>query len=251
MINLITNELIKQLSRPRMWISIGVIVFINSIASLFVYMLFDGIQFSFWEYMRISSNLLIVLQVFCLIIAGDIVSSEFSSGTIKLLLIRPVNRMKILFSKYLTVIVIATILTTVHFVFSSILGILWFYDSFFDFSVNVFIVAGAYVLRFLELVVISSFAFTLSVLTRSSSFAIGSTIFLTFSAGTFLLVMNERGMEWGKYLLFANTDLQQYFFGTPPFEGMTFLFSVVVIMVYLIGFGGLAGWFFGRRDVDV
>ncbi|WP_299743083.1 ABC transporter permease [Rossellomorea sp. y25] len=251
MINLITNELIKQLSRPRMWISLGVIVFINTIASLFVYMLFDGIQFSFWEYMRISSNLLIVLQVFCLIIAGDIVSSEFSSGTIKLLLIRPVNRVRVLLSKYLTVIVIATLLTTVHFVFSSILGILWFYDSFFDFSVNVFIVAGAYVLRFLELVVICSFAFTLSVLTRSSSFAIGSTIFLTFSAGTFLLVMNERGMEWGKYLLFANTDLQQYFFGTPPFEGMTFLFSIGVIVVYLIGFGGLAGWFFGRRDVDV
>ncbi|WP_052504472.1 ABC transporter permease [Rossellomorea aquimaris] len=251
MINLITNELIKQLSRPRMWISIGVIVFINSIASLFVYMLFDGIQFSFWEYMRISSNLLIVLQVFCLIIAGDIVSSEFSTGTIKLLLIRPVNRVRILLSKYLTVVVIATLLTTAHFLFSSILGILWFYDSFFDFSLNVFIVAGAYVLRFLELVVICSFAFTLSVLTRSGSFAIGSTIFLTFSAGTFLLVMNERGMEWGKYLLFANTDLQQYFFGTPPFEGMTFLFSVGVIVVYLIGFGGLAGWFFGRRDVDV
>jgi ABC-2 type transport system permease protein len=251
MINLITNELIKQLSRPRMWISLGVIVFINSIASLFVYMLFDGIQFSFWEYMRISSNLLIVLQVFCLIIAGDIVSSEFSSGTIKLLLIRPVNRVKILFSKYLTVIVIATLLATAHFLFSSILGILWFYDSFFEFGVNVFIVAGAYVLRFLELIVICSIAFTLSVLTRSSSFAIGTTIFLTFSSGTFLIVMNERGMEWGRYLLFANTDLQQYFFGTPPFEGMTFLFSVGVIIVYLIGFGGLAGWFFGRRDVDV
>jgi ABC-2 type transport system permease protein len=251
MINLVTNELLKQLSRPRMWISLGIIVFINSIASLFVYMLFEGIQFSFWEYMRISSNLIIVLQVFCLIIAGDIVSNEFSSGTIKLLLIRPVNRVKILLSKYLAVIVIATTLTSAHFLFSAVLGALWFYDSFFEFNVNFFLVAGAYVLRFLELIVICSVAFTLSVLTRSSSFAIGTTLFLTFSAGTLLIVMNERGMEWGRYLLFANTDLQQYFFGTPPFEGMTFMFSVGVIAVYLIGFGGLAGWFFGRRDVDV
>ncbi|WJV30966.1 ABC transporter permease [Rossellomorea sp. AcN35-11] len=198
MINLLTNELIKQMVRPRMWVSLGIIVFINSIASIFVYMLFEGIPFSFWEYMRISSNLIIVLQVFCLIIAGDIVSSEFSSGTIKLLLIRPVNRLKILLSKYVTVIVMATILTTAHFLFSAVLGILWFYDSFFEFNVNFFLVAGAYTLRFLELIVICSMAFTLSAVTRSSSFAIGSTIFLTFSTGTFLIFMNERGMEWGE-----------------------------------------------------
>ncbi|WP_201715991.1 ABC transporter permease [Rossellomorea arthrocnemi] len=251
MINLITNELIKQITRPRMGISLGIIVLIDSIASLFVYLLFDGAQFSFWEYMRISSNLLIVIQIFCLIIAGDIVSSEFSTGTIKLLLIRPISRVNILLSKYITILVIAMVLTAAHFLFSVILGSLWFYDSFFDFNVNFFIVAGAYVLRFIELIVICSIAFTFSVLTRSSSFAIGSTIFLTFSAGTFLILMNERGLEWGRYLFFANTDLQQYFFGTPPFEGMTFWFSVVVILVYLVGFGGLAWWSFGRRDVEV
>jgi ABC-2 type transport system permease protein len=251
MINLITNELIKQISRPRMWISLGVIVLIDSIASLFVYLLFDGVQFSFWEYMRISSNLLIVIQIFCLIIAGDIVSSEFSTGTIKLLLIRPISRVNILLSKYITILVIATVLTASHFLFSAVLGSLWFYDSFFDLNVNFFIVAGAYVLRFVELIVICSIAFTLSVVTRSSSFAIGTTIFLTFSSGTFLILMNERGLEWGKYLLFANTDLQQYFFGTPPFEGMTFWFSVGVIVVYLFGFGGLTWWSFDRRDVDV
>ncbi|MDX8343225.1 ABC transporter permease [Rossellomorea sp. YZS02] len=251
MMNLITNELIKQTSHSRMWISLALIVFVDAIASIFVYLLFDGIQFSFWEYMRISSNLLIIIQLFSLIIAGDIVSSEFSSGTIKLLLIRPIHRVKILLSKYITVLVIATVLTASHFLFSAVLGSLWFYDSFFDLNENFFIVAGAYVLRFIEMLVVCSFAFTFSVVTRSSSFAIGSTIFLTFSGSALLMLMNERGLEWGRYLLFANTDLQQYFFGTPPFEGMTFWFSVVVIAVYLVGFGGLCWWSFGRRDVDV
>ncbi len=249
--NLITNELIKQTSHSRMWISLALIVFVDALASIFVYMLFDGIQFSFWEYMRISSNLLLIIQLFSLIIAGDIVSSEFSSGTIKLLLIRPIHRVKILLSKYITVLVIATVLTASHFLFSAVLGSLWFYDSFFDLNENFFIVAWAYVLRFIEMLVVCSFAFTFSVVTRSSSFAIGSTIFLTFSGSTLLVLMNERGLEWGRYLLFANTDLQQYFFGTPPFEGMTFWFSVGVIGVYLVGFGGLCWWSFGRRDVDV
>jgi ABC-2 type transport system permease protein len=131
MINLVTNETIKQASLTRTWILLGIILFINFIASIFVYMLFDGIQFSFWEFMRISSNLLLAVQLFCLLIAGGIVSNEFSNGTIKLLLIRPVKRSTILFSKYLTVIVWALLLTTAHFLFSSLLGILWFYDSFF------------------------------------------------------------------------------------------------------------------------
>ncbi len=251
MINLITNEYIKQISRPRMWISLGIIVFINSLASIFVYMLFDGIQFSFWEYMRISSNLLLVIQVFCLIIAGDIVSSEFTTGTVKLLLIRPIKRNTILLSKYLTLIVFATILTTAHFLFSALLGILWFYDSFFTLDSSFFIVTGAYVLRFVEMVIMCSFAFVLSVMTRSSSFAIGTTIFITFTANTIFTLLNERGMEWGKFVLFANSDLQQYFFGTPPFEGMSFGFSVVVILFYMFVLGGMAVLFFGRKDIDV
>jgi ABC-2 type transport system permease protein len=109
--------------------------------------------------------------------AGDIVSNELSGGTIKLLLIRPIKRRTILLSKYVTVIMGALLLTTAHFLFSSLLGILWFYNSFFEFTVNFFVVAGAYVLRFIEMILICSLAFTFSVVTRSSSFAIGLTYF--------------------------------------------------------------------------
>jgi ABC-2 type transport system permease protein len=251
MINLVTNETIKQASLTRTWILLGIILFINFIASIFVYMLFDGIQFSFWEFMRISSNLLLAVQLFCLLIAGGIVSNEFSRGTIKLLLIRPVKRSTILLSKYLTVIVWALLLTTAHFLFSSLLGILWFYDSFFEFTVDFFVVAGAYVLRFIEMILICSLAFTLSVITRSSSFAIGLTIFLTFSSNTLMIFLNERDMDWGKYFLLANTDLQQYFFATPPFEGMTFGFSVVVIGIYMAAFCLVSVLLFNKRDVEV
>jgi ABC-2 type transport system permease protein len=251
MINLVTNETIKQASLTRTWILLGIILFINFIASIFVYMLFDGIQFSFWEFMRISSNLLLAVQLFCLLIAGGIVSNEFSSGTIKLLLIRPVKRSTILLSKYLTVIVWALLLTTAHFLFSSLLGILWFYNSFFEITVNFFVVAGAYVLRFVEMILICSLAFTLSVITRSSSFAIGLTLFLTFSSNTLMIFLNERGMDWGKYFLLANTDLQQYFFAAPPFEGMTFGFSIVVIGIYMAAFYLVSVLLFNKRDVEV
>jgi ABC-2 type transport system permease protein len=251
MINLVTNESIKQALLTRTWVSLGIIVFINSLAFFFVYMLFDGMKFSFWEFMRISSNLLLVVQIFCLVIAGDIVSNEFSGGTIKLLLIRPIKRRTILLSKYVTVIVWALLLTTAHFLFSSLLGILWFYDSFFELTVNFFVVVGAYVLRFIEMILTCSLAFTLSVVTRSNAFAIGLTIFLTFSSNTMMILLNERGLEWGKYFLLANTDLQQYFFATPPFEGMTFGFSVVAIGVYMIAFYLVSVLIFYKRDVDV
>ena len=47
-----------------------------------------------------------IVVLLTVIVAAGIVASEFSQGTIKMLLSRPVKRWKILTSKYLTVILI-------------------------------------------------------------------------------------------------------------------------------------------------
>ena len=55
------------------------------------------------------------------IVAAGIVASEFTQGTIKMLLSRPVKRWKILTSKYVTVILFGILLMLVGFIVS-ILG---------------------------------------------------------------------------------------------------------------------------------
>ena len=55
-----------------------------------------------WDGINGSASMVLVITVFTIIIAGDILAGEFSSGTIKLLLIRPANRLKILIAKYIS-----------------------------------------------------------------------------------------------------------------------------------------------------
>jgi ABC-2 type transport system permease protein len=54
---------------------------------------------------------------------------------------------------------------------------------------------------------------------------------------------------WAKYILFANTDLMQYFEGTPMVDGMTLSFSVIMLLVYFFIFQFLAFYVFKKRDV--
>ncbi|MBE3554796.1 MAG: ABC transporter permease, partial [Thermicanus sp.] len=54
---------------------------------------------------------------------------------------------------------------------------------------------------------------------------------------------------WVKYILFANTDLRQYFDGTPLVEGMTLSFSITVLLAYFLIFNLLSWILFMKRDV--
>ncbi|WP_441895000.1 ABC transporter permease [Paenibacillus sp. YAF4_2] len=65
-----------------------------------------------------------------MIIAGDIIAAEFSTGTIKLLLIRPSSRIKILLSKYLAMLLFSMVLLLILFVISFLInGILFGFND--------------------------------------------------------------------------------------------------------------------------
>ena len=66
--------------------------------------------------MLTASGLIILVTLFTVIIAGDMVAGEFTRGTIKLLLIRPASRSKILLSKYVTTLLFAATLLVILFI---------------------------------------------------------------------------------------------------------------------------------------
>jgi ABC-2 type transport system permease protein len=55
--------------------------------------------------------------------------------------------------------------------------------------------------------------------------------------------------SWAKYILFANTDLMQYFEGSPLINGMSLSFSFSVLTIYFLVFHFLAFYIFNKRDV--
>lgn len=205
------------------------------------------------------SSLIDFAGLFMIIIAGGIVASEFNWGTIKLLLIRPITRSKILLSKYITVLLFGFSLLFLLFIFSGILGLVLFglggsepYLLYQDGVVKeqsmILHLINVYSLSSIQNIMLATMAFMISSAFRSSSLAIGLSIFLMFAGGqiTHLIAMKY---DWAKYSLFANTDLFQYFEGTPMLPGMTLTFSVIMLIVYFLIFQIIAFIIFKKRDI--
>ncbi|MGF6953526.1 ABC-2 type transport system permease protein [Neobacillus sp. B4I6] len=213
-----------------------------------------------WDGVNGSANLMIVITIFTIIIAGDSLAGEFSSGTIKLLLIRPANRVKILVSKYISFLLFSMLLLLTLFVLSvAVNGILYGF-GYMDLPLISMNAEGqivernmvlnlwkTYMLGGVSTVMYVTMGFMISSAFQSSAMAIGFSIGALF-AGNIVLEALQR-FDWSKYLLFANTDLTQYLTGRPFQEGMTLSFSIGVLAVYFLVFNLISWLLFTRRDV--
>lgn len=217
-------------------------------------------EYAIWSFVQDASSLIQLAGLFTIIVAAGIVASEFNWGTIKLLLIRPTSRAKILLAKYTTVISFAVIMLTLLFAVSTLVGWILFgmpeqatpYLNYFDGKVTeesmVFHLIKFYGLSSISMIMLSTMAFMISAVFRNSSLAIGLSIFLMFTGAQFTSLIAMK-FDWAKYILFANTDLMQYFEGMPLVEGMTLTFSVIMLFVYFVLFQLFAFFIFGKRDV--
>ncbi len=214
---------------------------------------------SIWTYMSYTAEIVSLITLFTVVVGASSVASEFTWGTIKLLLIRPVSRAKILLSKYMATILFALFSLILLFVVSFLIGSILFGSGgstphlvYKDGAVHeVHMVAhilGIFGLKSVNLIMMSTFAFMISTIFRNSGLAIGLAIFLMFAGvnATALLAMK---FDWAKYILFANTDLSQYLTGYVLVEGMTMTFSIVVLIIYFVIFNALTWIVFMKRDV--
>lgn len=213
-----------------------------------------------WQFTDDQQFMMSIVSLLTIIVAGGIVANEFRWGTIKLLLIRPISRAKILLSKYIAVLLFALITLLFVVIFSWLTGAVFFGieglnpqivqrdgGSLVQVSVIGEMAAG-YGYKLVNLVMMGTFAFMISSIFRNSTFAIGTAVFLMMAGNSIVLFFSQR--DWAKYILFANTDLSQYAseYG-PMMDGMTLEFSITVLIVYYIIFV-VASWaVFSKRDI--
>ncbi|MEW9503436.1 ABC transporter permease, partial [Jeotgalibacillus marinus] len=186
---------------------------------------------SIWAFLENSSySLPTVIGLFVIILASGIVASEFSWGTIKLLMIRPIARWKILLSKFITVATFGLAMIGISVTLSVILGFILFdtgtltrlsYEngSVIESSMFIYLIK-VYLFKSINVILLATMAFMISAVFRNSSLAIGISLFLYFVGvtATQFIAMHS---DWAKYILFANTDLSQYETGYLIVEGMT------------------------------
>ena len=191
--------------------------------------------------------------IFVVVVASDSVAGEFSWGTIKLLLIRPWTRSKILFSKYLSVLLFSILSTLV-------MILLGFSTSYLLMSSTVDMgltptdmTPGSYALiswvfEYVDLFITIAIAFMVSTVFRSGALAIGLSLFILFTQGIFGMIFNPERYAWAKYILFTNMDLSQYMYGD-GLGGMSLGFSMIILAVYYVIFMGISWYVFSKRDV--
>jgi len=214
---------------------------------------------STWNFMTIAAEIVSLITLFTIVVGASSVASEFTWGTIKLLLIRPVSRAKILLSKYLATILFALFSLVLLFVVSFLVGSIFFgiegstpHLVYRDGAVHevhmVSHILGVFGLKSINLIMMSTFAFMISTIFRNSGLAIGLAIFLMF-VGVNVTALLATKFEWAKYILFVNTDLSQYLTGYVLVEGMTMTFSVIMLIIYFVIFNTLTWFVFTKRDV--
>lgn len=210
------------------------------------------------SFLDFSAQLIMFVTLFAVIVGASIVSSEFSTGTIKMLLTRPASRAKILTSKLVTTFLYGFFMLAVNFALAGIVGLILFSSS----NGTVLEVVNGQVQEadvwgnLIEFAALSLGDFTMSILFafligsvfRSSALAIGLTMFLSFTGSMVVMLLSQYWFT--KYIWLAHTGLTQYAQGGQHIlPGVTMSFSLAVLAVYAILFIVASYWSFMKRDV--
>ena len=213
---------------------------------------------SFSNMLSFGTDMIVLATIFAVIVAAGIVSSEFGTGTVKMLLTRPVSRWKILLSKLVTVILYGLTLFVVGVIVAGVVGLILFGTGS---SVELQVVDGVVkelspwrvilegtLLSFGDFFMSIIFAFLIGSLFKSSTLSVGITLICMLMGQTIVALLSKYGFT--KYIWLANTDLTQYMDGrTPLLEGTTLAFSIGVLAVYAVAFLVITFVSFQKRDV--
>ncbi|MHA0855343.1 ABC transporter permease [Paenibacillus sp. CMAA1364] len=225
----------------------------------------NGVTFT-RQFMDNSITLFIPLLIMA--IASDIVSGERTTGTIKMLLTRPVKRWKILLSKMIAMIMFVSLIILSTFVISYLISGAFFGYKGFDMPVFTgFQMSGTNVdtssvhaiaqweyllmqcgLIWYVAVTVALLAFMVSVLVKSTAASI-VVMMASLIAGS---ILTNMASSWtsAKYLFMVNLQLTNYLSGTPaPIEGMNLNFSLIILGVWALGAVIVSFVVFTKRDI--
>lgn len=250
--SLIHNENIKIYSRSRTWVMLIILAGVGILLPvLFRLASGSGSGPNVWDaYMMTLSVVFSLNVIFTVVIAADVVAGEFTWGTIKLLLIRPWSRSKILLSKY-AAMVLFSLASTV------LLAVAAFAASYLLADPNA-PAPGAdmariamldLVSRYAELFITAALAFMISSVFRSGALAIGLSMFLMFAQMILPALLPPERFEWARYLIFNHMDLGVYIHSDTGAGGSTLGFSLLILAAYYALFMVVAWSVFRRRDV--
>ena len=191
----------------------------------------------------------IFLIVVVVMIAGTIVSEEFNKGTIKLLLVKPYTRSKILMAKAITTLIMIMFVVIVTLLMEILIGgVIFGFDSLSEPAVaynfntntiqemNIFANLGLQTLTQLPMIILlATLAFAISTIFSNSTLAITISLLGYMSSSIINQLAIGYDLQFLKYFVTMNWDLSMYLYGGLPYmEGMSKLLSILICVVYFL-----------------
>ena len=203
----------------------------------------------------------IIILIFGIVLASGTIAGEHADGTMKLLLIRPHTRSNVLFSKFFTVCIVMFGFFILNFLITLLIGGIGWGLGGTQMALSIFnsktalilhplaVVTFLHLFGFLEAMVFSLIALTISTLFRSRSGATAISMLVYFVS--FVLDALLSTFVWYKYIIFNNTDLFQYMSSTgPTIADQTLLFSLIINIVYIAAMSIMCFFTFAKRDAN-
>lgn len=206
----------------------------------------------------------IFIIIIVLIISSNILAEEITKGTIKLLLIKPYKRSKILLSKYITIIITIFISIIFLYIMQLLLGglflgfdslkekvIIYNYQKSQIMCYNIFVYTLIRVISKLPmLLLISTISYLLSIISSNSTTSLTITMLIYIfsqSINALAITYNAKIM---RYLLTVNWNFTEYLFGNiPQFKYINLTLSSIVCIIYLIIMITISFILFNKKDI--
>lgn len=211
----------------------------------------------------LSDNFLFIMVIIAAV-AGSIVSTEFDKGTIKLLLIRPYSRNKILLSKYIVSLFMIIFAILSAFIMQLIIGGIFFGFSSLNIPViiynfvqnkvmhiNLFKYIFDNVLAVLpEFILLATLAFAISTITNVSTLGVALPIVGVGAADIINLIAINRNIIPLKYFVTLNWNFTNYLYGgVNSFPTLSIPFSILICTIYFLIMIITAFIVFNKRNI--
>ncbi|GAE07334.1 ABC transporter, ATP-binding protein [Paenibacillus sp. JCM 10914] len=236
--SLIVNENMKIYYRVRTWVMLGILIFFN--AAMPAILFFSDASMDPWTVFTWTESFTLYLSaIFTVMIASDIMAGEFTGGTIKLLLIRPWSRGKILMSKLIAFTMFGLLCAIITAAVGIVSSMLFFAGSQVPSELAGQAASHALLLLLtdtIQVLVIALIAFMLSTVFRSGGLSIGLSLLVLFTKDLIGFIFSPERYGWAKYLLFQHTDLSVYIRSSVGPGGVSLGFSVTMLALYSLLF---------------
>lgn len=211
----------------------------------------------------LSDNFLFIMIIIAAV-AGSIVSTEFDKGTIKLLLVRPYSRNKILLSKYIVSLFMIIFAILSAFIMQLIVGGIFFGFSSLNIPVviynfvqnkvmhiNLFKYIFDNVLAVLpEFILLATLAFAISTITNVSTLGVALPIVGVGAADIINLIAINRNIIPLKYFVTLNWNFTNYLYGgVNSFPTLSIPFSILICAIYFLIMIITAFIVFNKRNI--